>query len=282
MSSVGIIILNYKVANEALKCIRSVQESDYPNYQIYVVDNNSGDEIEQNVRNLNVKFIQNRDNLGYAGGNNVGIKKAIEDQMDYILVLNPDTQITLTTISKMVSCIEKANVGIVGPKIYFEGTKKIWFAGGKFDKQNVLGSHIGVDESDLGQYDQLRKVDFITGAAIMIKTQVFKDIGLFDERYFLYLEDVDFCYRAKLKGYPSYYQPSALVYHQNAKSTGLGSNLQNYFITRNRMLFAKKFLSFRTLLALFREAISNLGDPVRRLAIFDFLIGKFGKGSFAK
>lgn len=279
MKKVTVVILNYKVKELTLKCIESVQSSDYKDLSIILVDNNSEDGIEEEVKDKNINFIQTGKNLGYSGGNNVGIKKALENGADYVFILNPDTKITSDCISKLVDNLEKENAGVVGPKIYFKGNKTIWFAGGIFDKANVIGSHRGVDEIDKGQYDQTIETDFITGAAMMVRKDVFEKISLFDERFFLYYEDSDFCFRARNAGFKVMYIPFALIFHENARSTGLGSPLQDYYITRNRMLFASKFLPFRTKFALFREALKNIKIQARRKAFFDFLLGRFGKGN---
>ncbi len=283
MKKVIVVILNYKVKKEALWCIQSVKKSDYQNIEIIVVDNNSEDGIAKEIKNMkDIVFIQSRDNLGYTGGNNLGIKKAIDHGADYIFILNPDTEVTKMAISSLVAESEKGRAGIVGPKIIFNDKETIWYAGGILDLANVLGGHKGVDEKDEGQYDKIEATEFVTGGAMFVKSGVFKKIGLFDEKYFMYLEDMDFCYRAKKMGFKILYNPRAIVYHENAKSAGLGSSLQDYFITRNRMLFASKFLPFRTRFALFREGLRNILNPIRRLALFDFLIDNFGKGRFVK
>ena len=139
-----------------------------------------------------------------------------------------------------------------------------------------------MDQQDVGQYQNNKQVDFITGAGMMVRAEVFNQVGLFDERYFLYLEDVDLCFRAKIKGIKVTYIPNAVMYHKNAQSTGLGSSLQDYFLTRNRMVFAHKFLSLRTQFALLREVLINIGNPIRRQAFFDFLLNNLGKGSYIK
>ena len=279
MEKVVVVILNYKVKDLTIKCVESVKESTYQDFTIIVVDNNSGEEIGDSLEK-EIIFIQNHQNLGYTGGNNIGIKKALEIGADFVFVLNPDTLVDKKCLEILVQGMKKYQAAISGPKIYFAGSKKIWYAGGIFDRLNVIGSHRGVDEQDQGQYDQDQETDYITGAAMMVKREVFERIGLFDEDYFLYYEDSELCFRAKRAGFKIMYLPKAVVYHANAKSTGLGSALQDYFITRNRMLLASKFLSFRTRFALFREALKNLGNSARRLALFDFLIGNFGKGSF--
>lgn len=285
---VGVVVLNFKVKEEVFKCLTSVLDSSYKNLNIVVVDNNSGDGIEGEISRFarndgDLEFIQTGENLGYTGGNNVGIKKLIEDGCRYVFVINPDTEVTKDCIKILVEKMEEdEEIGVCGPKILFKDRKTIWFAGGVMDTNNVLGSHIGVDEKDLGQYNQSRECDYITGAALFLRTSVLKRIGVFDERFFLYYEDSDLCFRIKKSEKKIMYIPEAVVYHGNAKSTGMGSPLQDYFITRNRMLFAKKHLSFRTQFALFREALRNRGNKVRKMAFQDFLMNKFGKGSFVK
>lgn len=277
---VAVIILNYKVKDLTLGCIASVQNSDYKDFKIYVVDNNSEDELETAVKQIkDVKFIQTGVNLGYTGGNNAGIKQALKDGAEFIFILNPDTTIHSNCIPESLQVVSNPEVGIVGPKILFGDKKTIWYAGGILDKLHVIGTHRGVNEVDQGRYENLGETDYASGAAIFVRREVFEKVGLFDDRYFLYYEDSDFCFRAKQAGFKIMYVSQAVVYHKNAQSTGLGSQLQDYYITRNRMLFASKFLPFRTQLALYREALRNIAIPSRRKALFDFFIGRLGRGS---
>ncbi|MDD2822950.1 MAG: glycosyltransferase family 2 protein [Candidatus Daviesbacteria bacterium] len=283
MKKVSVVILNYKVKEETLRCILSLKKSDYQNIELITVDNNSGDGIEEEVKKMEgVTFIQTHSNLGYTGGNNIGIKKALEGKADFVFILNPDTEVEKDVISSLVNVAEATQAGIIGPKILFSNKKTIWYAGGIMDLANVLGKHRGVDLKDEGQYNNIEETEFVTGGAMFVRRDVFEKVGLFDEKYFMYLEDSDLCFRAKKMGFKILYNPKAVIYHENAKSAGLGSSLQDYFITRNRMLFAAKFLSFRTKFALFREALRHITNPVRRLAFYDFLTGNFGKGSFLK
>lgn len=282
MKKVSVVILNYKVRDLTIKCIESVKKSSYENISIIVVDNNSDDGLVEAIKKVEgVEFVQLKENFGYSGGNNAGIKRALKEGADYIFLLNPDTVIDKGAISSMVELAQKGgDEAVIGPKIYFGDGKTIWYAGGIFDQANVLGKHRGVDQKDEGQYNKIEETEYVTGAAMFVPKDVFDKVGLFDEQYFLYYEDSDFSYRAKSAGFKLVYLPTAVVCHENAKSTGLGSPLQDYYITRNRMLFASKFLPIRTRFALFREALRNLDKPVRRKAFFDFLLGKFGKGEY--
>lgn len=283
MGKVIVVILNYKLKELVLECLESVYKSSYKDFEVVVVDNNSGDGMEESlIKFPKVDFIQTGDNLGYSGGNNIGVKAALSKGAEYVFVLNPDTTVKVDTIFRLVEGIKRDEADVVGPKIYFHGGKVIWYAGGQFDMKNVIGKHRGVDEIDRGQFDKDVETDFVTGAAMMVKREVFEKNGFFDDRYFLYYEDADFCMRAKKAGFGVYYIPEAVVYHQNAKSTGLGSPLQDYFTTRNRLLFAFKFLPWRTRLALLREALRHSKLSSRRMALRDFLTGNLGKGSFIK
>ncbi len=280
MKKVAVIILNYKTKNLTLACLRSVKDSHYLNIQIIVVDNNSQDNLGESLKDdKNVLFIQNSENLGYSGANNVGINKALENKADFIFLLNSDTTIKSSCIDSLIRASEDQAVGILAPKILFSDKKTIWYAGGIFDSANVIGQHRGVNEQDHGQYNQTENTDYASGGAIFIRREIIEEIGLLDEQYFLYYEDSDYCFRARQAGYKILYVPQAVVYHINAQSTGLGSSLQDYYITRNRLYFAAKFLTFRTKFALFREAFKNIAISTKRQALFDFLSGKMGRGN---
>ena len=279
MLKVAIVILNFKLKDQTIKCINSVKKSSYKNLDIIIVDNNSGDGIGEDLKKISgINFIQNTENLGYTGGNNIGIKMALKNRADWVFILNPDTTIEQNTITNLLNSSQQDRIGIICPKIYFSESKKIWYAGGIFDMQNVLGRHRGIDEVDIGQYDNVTETDYATGAAMFIKKEVFDKIGLFDSRYFLYYEDADFSMRTKHAGFKILYNPAAIIFHKNAQTTGLGSPLQDYYITRNRLLFASKFLPLRTRFALLREAWHHRQIPARRKALIDVFLGKFGKG----
>ncbi len=283
MEKVAVVILNFKVAGYTLKAVESVLKSTHKSIEIIVVDNNSKDDIKTRLEKYpKVKFIQSGDNLGYAGGNNVGINAALKTDAEYIFILNPDATVTEETISMLLKGMKEHQADVANPKIYFADSNNLWFGGKVFDKANVLSSHQGVNEKDKGQYDKPTKLEDVTGAALMVKRQVFEKIGLFDEKFFMYYEDLDFATRTLKAGFKIMYLPKAIVYHANAKSAGLGSPLQDYFITRNRMLYGRKYLPLRTQLALLREAWRNRKRPERKLALKDFLMGKFEKGSFIK
>jgi GT2 family glycosyltransferase len=237
-------------------------------------------------------------NLGFAGGQNIGLRQGLADKSDYLLVLNNDTIVDKDFLSELVNAADKhPDGGVFGPKIYFakghefhsdryketDKGKVFWYAGGKIDWQNLLLPHRGVDEVDDGQYDRIEKTDFVSGCCMLIRSEVLRTVGLFDENYFLYLEDSDLNERIKRAGFARYYIPDSVIWHENAGSTGgSGSDLQDYFITRNRLLFGMRYASVRTKLALFRESMNLLatGRKWQKQGVKDYYLRNFGKGSY--
>ncbi len=301
---VSIIILNYNGHEDTLECLKSLKGllTDNCRVEVVVVDNGSTDSSPESLSNFqlstsNFQLIKNKKNLGFSGGNNVGIKYALKNKADYLLLLNNDTLVDKSLLLQLIKAAENyEKAGILSPKIYFapgfefhkkrykksELGKIIWYAGGKFDWKNLLGSNRGVDELDKGQYDKVEETDFASGACMLIRAQALKEVGFFDEEYFMYLEDVDLCQRMKKKGWQILYLPSAHLWHKVARSSGIGSNLNDYFITRNRLLFAIKYASLRAKLALFKESLKFLlsGREWQKKAVRDFYLCRLGQGSW--
>ena len=293
---IAIIIVSYNSANDLPECLNSLKRLAIGDKRIaiYVVDNASSDNSVDIAKKFDVEVIKNKQNLGFSGGNNIGIKKALEGRADFILLLNPDTNLDKNLVIELLKVTQKdEKIGMLSPKIYFypgfefhksrykkaKLGKVIWYAGGKIDWDNVLASHRGADEVDVGQYNKVAETEFATGAAMMIKKEVFDRIGFFDEKFFLYLEDLDFCRRAKKAGFKIIYAPLGVVWHKWAASAGGGSKLQDYYFTRNRLLFGLKYANLRAKFALIRQSLKFLiGNGVKRKAVLDFYLGRFGKG----
>jgi GT2 family glycosyltransferase len=304
MKKVAIVILNWNRPDDTIKCLKSIGELRIANYElrVIIVDNGSADNSVNQIRKYFSKFpnyqlLTTNSNLGFAGGNNVGIRRALEDGASYVLVLNNDTVIDPLLINQLISSAEKyPRTGIFSPKIYFapgfefhkdrykksDLGKVIWWAGGKIDWDNVYGENVGVDEVDCGQYDKVREIDFATGACMLVRREVFEKVGLFDEKYFMYLEDADFCIRAERSGFKILFVPEAKLWHKVAQSSGIGSSLNDYFITRNRLLFGMRYASLRTKFALVKESVKFLlsGRSWQKVGVRDYYIGKFGRGSW--
>jgi len=303
--SVFLIILNFNGGRAVSECLESVWQMDSRgiDLNVVVVDNNSTDgsrEMLQKFKSSKVqkfKVIENQENLGFAEGNNIGIRYSLKNGADWVFLLNNDTEVARKALVRLIK-VGNSNkrTGILAPKIYFaegyefhreryskeERGRVIWYAGGKIDWQNVIGQHRGVDEVDRGQYDQITETDFISGCAMLIKRKVLEKIGNLDEKYFLYYEDADFCQRAKKRGFKLVFVPKAKVWHKNLGTGRTGSELQDYYLTRNRLLFGMRWAPFQTKLALAKQSIGILlkGRYFQKKAVRDFYLRKLGKGSY--
>lgn len=282
----AVVILNYNNWQDTQVCLESVSKTkDTPH--IIVVDNAS---TNDSVKELRARFPQldlivSKRNLGYSGGNNLGIKKALRMGAKVIHLLNNDTEVDKNLFYRAYRYTSGKN-RLSGGKIYyakgFEYHPKqrgkgnvLWYAGGQLDWSTATAKHAGVDEVDQGQYDKPRDVNFVTGCYMAVPRRIFNRIGMLDESFFLYLEDADFTLRAISAGYEARYNPNLILYHRNGGSTGAGSGLVDYYLTRNRFALAKRYGSLRLRLALLREAIfRNWGSRIRRTAFMDFLAGR--------
>lgn len=291
MKKIAIVILHFGSKENTLECLESISNLE----TTIVVDNGSAERFKTGK----LKVIKNEKNLGFAGGNNVGIKYALVDGADYILILNNDTLVDKNLILELLKMADSdPKIGIVVPKIYFAPGfefhkdryqeenlgKVIWYAGGIMDWENIIGHHRGVDEVDHHQYDKVEETEIATGCCMLLKKDVFEKVGLFDEKYFLYYEDADLSLRAIKAGFRIVYAPKAILWHKNAGSAeGSGSKLQDYYISRNRLLFGMRWAPFRSKLALLKESIGLFinGRPWQRRGALDFYLGRFGKGSYS-
>ncbi len=303
MKKLYISILNYNGEKDTGACLKSLSAciTDGIDLHVVVVDNHSLDGFslrEVDFPKLKLTLIKNPTNEGFSGGHNRGIIFALQNNADYIMVLNNDTIVDNHFIVNLVAALEKeSTIGVVTPKIYFtkghefhkdryteeDLGKVIWYAGGKTDWQTATSVHRGVDEVDHGQYDTTEKIAFATGCCMLFKREVFEKAGLFDERYFLYYEDADISERIKKVGYTIFYVPNAVIYHNNAgASGGAGNSLQDYFMTRNQMLFGIKYAPLRTKIALLRQSKRLLlnGRMNQKMGIKDYYAKRFGKGTF--
>jgi GT2 family glycosyltransferase len=300
MKKVFISLLTFNDNKSTLDCLDSIEtlKTESIKLSVVVVDNASENafSVNKKYKNFELEIIRNEKNLGFSGGHNIGIKYALSEGADYVVVLNNDTILDRDLIINMLEGF-KENVGVVVPKIYFakgyeyhkdrykkeELGKVIWYAGGKMDWKNVFGQHVGVDEVDRKEFNMPYETEIATGCCMMVKKEVFEKTGSLNQKYFLYYEDADFSMKIKKKGFKILYQPSAFLWHKNAASTGgSGSKLQDYYITRNRLYFGIRYAPLRAKSALFRESLrlARNGREWQKRAIKDFYKGIMGKGSF--
>ncbi len=296
MIKVAIITVNYNGRNNTTKLLKSLKKLRIGNYQLktIVVDNGSGDGlVSELAKNYpSVVVLQNGVNKGFAGGYNRGIEYALIWGADFVLIINNDCVISdINLLDELIKTAKSdPKIGLVSPKIYFAAGfefhkdrykeadlgKVIWYGGGHFDWDNIQGVHHGIDERDSGKYDIAQKVDFASGACLLIKRAVFEKIGFFNENYFLYFEDVEFQKRLSDNGFIAYYNGKVSIYHKVSQSAGIGSQLTDYFHTRNRLIFGMKYGKLRTKLALLREAgwLFLFGRKAQRKGILDFYLGE--------
>ncbi|MFV1917628.1 MAG: glycosyltransferase family 2 protein [Patescibacteria group bacterium] len=309
MTKVSVIILTWNGKEDTTQCLESLGKLSIINYQlsILVIDNASTDgtpkavkEVFKKISNppkLTCKLIVNEKNLGFAEGNNVGMRDALKGGADFIMLLNNDTYVDENLVTDLIRELKKyPKAGVISPKIYFakgfEYHKKrykkielgrvIWYAGGDIDWNNVYGSNHGVDEVDRGQFEKAVDTDFATGCCMFFKSEVLDKVGLFDSRYYAYIEDADLSQRVKKAGWRVLYTPHAKLWHKVGQALGIGSERNDYYITRNRLLFGFRYARLRTKIALIRESLGLLlkGRKWQKIGIRDFYLGRFGEGSW--
>ncbi len=221
---VFVLILNWNGRDDTIECLRSVFAVDYPNARVVVIDNASTDGSVTAIRAQfpTVHIIENPNNLRFAGGNNVGIEYALREGAEYILLLNNDTTVDQRFLSELVSMFrDSRSAGMAGPKIlYYHRPEQIWYAGGIIEWWKGWISHRGIREIDRGQYDQPAETDYLTGCCLLVRRQVVEQIGLLDERYSMYGEDVDWCVRTRRAGFSLHYIPAARIWHKVSVSSG--------------------------------------------------------------
>jgi GT2 family glycosyltransferase len=241
---VYIIILNWNGWMDSVDCIRSCQALTYPRFEVLLVDNGSSDDSVIHLRQKfpGLKFIENQENLGFAGGNNPGTKYALDQDADYIWLLNNDTQVDPEALSELIRTAEAdAKIGMVGSKILIlDRPDTLHFAGGTINLADGITTHIGAFEKDVGQYDQISRVDYATGCSLLVKREVIEKIGLMSEDYFLYYEETDWCLRAQEAGYEIHMAPKSKIFHKISGSIEYTSPLKQYYLARNRLHFLKK------------------------------------------
>lgn len=248
-AKIVVVILNWNGKADTLECLKSVEGVLYPNFEIVVVDNGSEDDSVAAIRENfpRVRIIETGANLGYAGGNNVGLRDAIKQGADYVLLLNNDTVVDPEIIEAFV---QTANVfpdaALFGAKVYYYAEpNRIWYAGAKWIDHRSNFAHLGHGLLDNEEFDRICETDFAQGCALFVRVDALKDIGLLDEKFFLNYEEVDWSYRARKAGHKSIFVPKARVWHKvSASFGGAKSPVHSYFLFRNRLLWAKRHLSF--------------------------------------
>lgn len=278
---VFILILHYGEQEDTLECLRPLEGLDYPNFEVLAIDNDPNHRLGDLNFIYKITKLVNAENFGFSGGNNIGIKYALEHGADYVLLLNNDTVIEPGFLKKLVEAGEKDDkIGILGPMIYKLDTNKPHFGGGKIDWLYTGAKHVSGAN------------DYITGACFLIKRKVIEKIGLMPEEYFLYFEDAEWCLKARRAGFSCKVVNEVRINHKVSKNTREYSFSYIYYQYRNGLILAKrnapfliKIIAYKmSFLVYLKQVLKLILTPAKKewaraamRGIGDFWKGKTGK-----
>lgn len=246
---VSIITVNYNESQVTMDLLASLRNLSYQQIEVIVVDNASPNDDPSIIKDTfpEIMLIESNLNLGFAGGNNLGVKAA---KGDYLLFINNDTIVPINFLEPLVETLQRdSTIGMVSPKIKFHwDPSKIQYAGyTPMNKWTIRNQSIGYHRTDDGSYDVEGETGSIHGAAMMVPRSVIEQVGMMTEIYFLYYEEHDWAEMIKRAGYRIYYQPKSYILHKESLSTGKNSPLKTYYISRNRIVFARRNFDFKYL-----------------------------------
>lgn len=242
---VSIICINYKNSSVTCELLQTIALLSFKNLEIIIVDNESIIDVSNQFLSIipEVIYVRSEKNLGFAGGNNLGISRAIGE---FLFFVNNDTELTPNCIQPLVGLLKRnSTIGMVSPQINFYFDKQIIQYAGFTDINAYTGRNVSIGylEKDKGQYNIAKPTSFAHGAAMMIPKQAIQKVGLMPELYFLYYEELDWCCKFKNAGFQIYFEPNSLVYHKESVSVGNFSPLKVFYNTRNRIIFMRRNVS---------------------------------------
>jgi GT2 family glycosyltransferase len=298
---VGIVVVNWNGGSRTAQCVRSLMALHYDPLRICIVDNDSTDDsIDQLVRQFpNVEIVRLGENRGFAGGCNAGMEWAIHIGADYVWLLNNDTTVDPAALSALVQMARSlGRDAILAPLVLHSlEPERVWSAGGRVRWPWLERAHIGIGDSQSAHQVPAR-VDWVSGCSVFFAARVAEIVGPFDERYFLYLEDVEWCLRARNRGVECWFTPGARVWHDVSDTVGrLDSRILRYYVNRNYMLLAsthggpigRAWALGRLLITLGKSGVrlalfpSYRRDPYYRAQVdglLDFLRRRSGKAAY--
>ncbi|MFZ5863089.1 MAG: glycosyltransferase family 2 protein [Nitrospirota bacterium] len=247
MPLVIVIVLNWNRCDDTIRCVESVQRLRYPRFTAVVVDNGSTDGSPEVLagRFPGLDVIETGSNLGYAGGNNAGIHWALRRGADYVLILNNDTIVdpdVLTELTRVAG--GDRTIGVVGPKVLCEPDRHLVYSCGESQSLWFNRRRIATGQPDRETDMKPRDVDYVVGCSLLVSREFIEKVGLLDEVFFAYYDEVDWCFRGRRVGYRVVCAPSAIVYHKGEASSGKGLNpITAYYRTRNWIYFMRKHAS---------------------------------------
>lgn len=243
---IAAVVVNWNGGDENLDCIEALLEQGDGLERIYFVDNASTNGSAERIARAfdGVTLLVNDENLGFGGGNNRGIAQALEDGAEAVLVVNNDVVMPADTVSHLAEVLEREpQVGIVGPRVlYRPDPTRVWAAGGTLTWRQNLTTLRGHGARDGERWRAAADVDYVAGCCMLVRAEVFREIGAFDSSYFAYTEDVDFCLRAAQGGYVTRCQGAVAVYHAPSSATGGGYNpRRKYMMGVNSVWFLRAY-----------------------------------------
>lgn len=252
MAKIGIVTVLYNSSTVLGDFFETLSQQTFKDFVLYIIDNKSPDDSLSKSKELAKTYqesfmsviVENDDNYGIAAGNNIGVKRAFEDNCEFILLSNNDVVLNNDCISLLLNKIQETDVDMIVPKIFFYDEPLIWMAGGYFTKFSGGTRHIGNMKKDCPEYNKYQLISYAPTCVMLIKKESFEKVGYFDEKFFVYFDDTDWIYRSRQRGLQLAYLPEAVVYHKESTSTGgQQSDFTIYYQLRNHVYFCKKNFS---------------------------------------
>ncbi len=255
MEKIGIVTITFNSSKVIAPFFECVFKQSYKNFKLYIIDNGSSDntlDLINDISDKRIVLIKNKKNFGVAKANNQGVKIAIEEKCKKIMFLNNDVEFEKDLIYKLVKFQKEKKCGLVAPKMmFFNNPKLIWYAGSWYNKKKgYLPLHRGINKIDKGQYDKIAQVEYAPTCCLLLDNKVFEDVGLMDEKYFVYFDDTDFLYRVlTISQHKLFYYPYVQFFHKvgsltNSFNNDLGKVYRGSFFlkynTRNHIYFLRK------------------------------------------
>lgn len=285
-----VVLVNYNGIKDTVECVKSLKECSYNNIHIIIVDNASlhgrADFNTVITRDM-CEIIFNTENVGFAGANNIGIKRGLEIGADYFLILNNDTVVDKNFLPPLLHAFNRnQDVGIATGKIYYyDEPTYLWFGGSYYNHKLGECKIVGIGEKDSSRYNIEKDIPFATGCLWLVSKNTIETVGYICEDFFLYYEDTDYCERVKAEGYTIRYVPQSVIYHKESRSTVKGSDSYQYYNNRNYLFYMKKCQRINRFYFYIKRAIRMLKGTVRgrmKLTITkkvwrDFIFNNTGK-----
>ena len=294
---ISVVVLNWNGREDTLTCLNSLAELTYPNFNVVVVDNGSTDDslarLHAYTPPYTLTLIEAGRNLGYAGGNNVGVRRALANGTDFVLILNNDTTVAPDLLDRLLEAAQRnPSAGVFGARVlYASDPGRIWFDGAQWNRHTLRLEWPGQGALANSLGSEVHETDYVCGAALFFRAEVARQIGLLDESFFLVWEEVDWCFRARKAGWLNLVVPAAKVWHKIGVSFGNeASPLRAYFSIRNEMLWFARHAPLSARIRLWARNLRRLvpvfalgreeGSSSKRLrwALQDYAYAWFGLG----